>query len=100
MGGDQSQLLINRLCPTSFLGSTTQEEGSWAEGPCLTPQRLIGHRLLGTAPPLPFKGALCHHKEALSLTEKPGCCHGDRGGQEDRGPPSWGERAFLAYTGQ
>lgn len=95
------QLLITRLSHPSFLGSEKQEVGSWAEGPCLTPQRLIGHRLLGAAPPLPFKGALCHHKEALSLTVKPGCCHGDRGGQEEGGPPSCGgERAFLVYTGR
>lgn len=45
----------------------------------------------------PSKGALYHHKEALSLLEKPGCCHGNRGGLERRGSTvCWGERAFQA----
>ena len=62
--------------------------GGWAEGPCLAPQRLTGHRLPGAEPPPPLKGALCHHKAALSLSEKLGCCHGDRGGLGRRGPAS------------
>ena len=28
---------------------------------------------------MPLKEALYHNKEALSLPEKPGCCHSDKG---------------------
>lgn len=74
-------------------------------GPCLTApsQRLIGHRLPGAAPPWPLKGALYHHKEALSLLKNPGCCHGDRGGEG--GSPcverkGHSRQRALVHTGQ
>lgn len=50
----------------------------------------------GAVTPLPLKEALYHHKEALSLPEKPGCCHGDRGGLEEGGPLCGGKEAFQA----
>lgn len=93
----QSQTLTLKLSCPSFLGSVTWGWGAaWALSPS-PPQRLIGHRLPGALPPLPLKGALYHHKEALSLQEKPGCCHGYREGLGRRGSTMFeGERAFQA----
>lgn len=78
-----SQPLTLGLSWPSFPGRGAGER-SWAEGLLslpLPPQRLIGHRLPGAAPPWPLKGALYHYKEALSLLKNPGHCHGDRGGK-------------------
>lgn len=63
-------------------------------GPVLPPQKLIGHRLPRAVTPLPLKEALYHHKEALSLPEKPGCYHGDRGSLKEGGPLCGGKGAF------
>lgn len=97
LGGQLGQAgLTSRLSYLSFLGSATWK-GAWAEGPCFTLQGPFGHRLPGAAPPPPLKGALCHHKEALSLRRSLGVAMAIEG-LGRRGLPTifGGERALQA----